>query len=139
MTTHATHFTIAGTAHDCQQNMFAMLISDAYVRRCRHATRMYMTHGVQHVISMLLACLPQDERIQMAFHSSSHEEVTAGSRNLSVAPPDLSPSASYPLPDTPRLDVQRRQASDSTGQSRESANVFSVTKNLENMGFGSPA
>lgn len=78
-----------------------------------------------------------DERIQMAF--SSANAAASGSRSMSVTPPDLSPSASYPPPDTPKLHSQRRGAEGSLGEPSESPRVSTVTKNLENLGFGSPA
>ena len=81
--------------------------------------------------------LQQDERIQMAFNST-----TSAFDNRSASPslPDLSPSASQSHPDTPRLSSQKRAAQSSSGCPADSpsGSVVTVTKNLENMGFGSP-
>ncbi|KAL0033592.1 hypothetical protein WJX79_006257 [Trebouxia sp. C0005] len=78
-----------------------------------------------------------DERIQMAFNSTS-----SAFDNCSVSPslPDLSPSASQSQLDTPRLSSHRRaaQSSSSFPTDSPSDSVVTVTKNLENLGFGSP-
>ncbi|KAL0052080.1 hypothetical protein WJX82_007586 [Trebouxia sp. C0006] len=78
-----------------------------------------------------------DERIQMAFNST-----TSAFDNRSASPslPDLSPSASQRHPDTPRLSSHRRAAQSSSDFPADSpsGSVVTVTKNLENMGFGSP-
>ena len=81
----------------------------------------------------------QDERIQMAFSSTSPTGSACRSQDVSAHPFDLSPS-SQAHPDTPQLSSQSRQAQSSSallGDSR-TGSVSSVTKNLETMGFGSP-
>ena len=82
----------------------------------------------------------QDERIQMAFSSTSATGSACRSQHVSAHPFDLSPSSSQAHPDTPRLSSQSRQAQSSSalmGDSR-TGSVSSVTKNLETIGFGSP-
>jgi len=73
----------------------------------------------------------------MAFNST-----TSAFDNRSASPslPDLSPSASQRHPDTPRLSSHRRAAQSSSDFPADSpsGSVVTVTKNLENMGFGSP-
>lgn len=78
-----------------------------------------------------------DERIQMAFNTTSS---AFDKHSVSPSLPDLSPSVSQSYPDTPGLSSHRRAAQRSSGFPADSpsGSVVTVTKNLENMGFGSP-
>ena len=75
----------------------------------------------------------------MAFNSACAGVAGSGSRNMSITLPDLSPSASYAPPDTPRLNSQRLGEEGSSGMPNDSPRVSTITKNLETLGFGSPA
>ena len=77
----------------------------------------------------------------MAFASSCTAGPPASSPGTSAPALALSPAASYAPPDTPKLNSQRREAENSGKMPEKSptSQVSTVTKNLENMGFGSPA
>ena len=81
----------------------------------------------------------QDEKIHMAFTAANSVRSAARKGSGSIYHPDLSPIGSHFELDTPKLDmssadqISRREAADSPG-----SNVSTLTKNLDNMGFGSP-
>ena len=83
----------------------------------------------------------QDERLQMAFSGANASESDVISHIMSKTPPHLYPSASQSQPDTPKLNCHRADpdlGAASAESPNSSASVMTVTKNLNNLGFGSP-